>query len=60
MLLFVLQNYFIFFLLAAFITTCCMTLFITVLTNTLGIELTREDLKEIGKDHANSFSGITN
>ncbi len=23
-------------------------------------ELTREDLKEIGKDHANSFSGITN
>ena len=49
MLLFALQNYFIFFLLAAFITTCCMTLFITVLTNTLGIELTREDLNSAAK-----------
>ena len=33
-----LSDFFVFFLLVAFVITCCMTLFITVLSNTLGIK----------------------
>ncbi len=48
-LLFVLQNYAIFFLLAAFVTTCCMVLFLTILADTLNIELTSDSLSKAAK-----------
>ena len=35
-----LNNYLVFFLLVAFVITCCTMLFVTVLTRTLGITLT--------------------
>ena len=47
--LFALQNYIIFFLLAAFVITCSMVLFITVLTDTLAIELTSDMLGKAAK-----------
>lgn len=39
-----LTRYVIFFVLAAFITTCCMTLFVSTLSKSLGITLTKEHL----------------
>ena len=38
------SNFFIFFLLAAFITTCCITLFITTLQNSIGRMFTKEEI----------------
>lgn len=48
-LLFALQNYVIFFLLAAFVTTCCMVLFLNILTDSLAIELTSENIGSAAK-----------
>ncbi|MBE6886378.1 MAG: HAMP domain-containing histidine kinase [Ruminococcaceae bacterium] len=39
-----LSHYFIFFLLVAFVITCCTMLFVSTLNQTLGIELTRENI----------------
>ena len=36
----VMYHYVLFFLLVGFMVSCCMVLFITVLTNTLGLQLT--------------------
>lgn len=44
-----LTDFFVFFLLVAFVITCCMTLFITVMSNTLGIELNGENLNVAAK-----------
>lgn len=38
------RNFVIFFIVAAFLITCCMMLFVTVLTSTLGVELTDADV----------------
>ena len=38
------SNFFIFFLLAAFVTTCCITLFITALQGTIGRRFTEEEI----------------
>ena len=43
------SNYFAFFLLVAFVITCCTMLFVTSLSNTLGISLTSESLGEAAK-----------
>lgn len=43
-LLFTLNHYLIFFLLIAFVITCCMALFITTMTAVMGITLTSEDI----------------
>lgn len=43
------NNYFIFFLLVAFVITCCTMLFVSVLTETLGIELTDENISTAAK-----------
>ncbi len=48
-LLFILNNWCVFFLLAAFVVTCCMTLFITVLSQTLNIALTEENIAVAAK-----------
>lgn len=37
-------NFFLFFIMVAFLVTCCMTLFITAFSNSLGIELTNENI----------------
>lgn len=44
-----LNNYIIFFCLVAFVTTCCMSLFISILTNTLDIKLTGENVNVAAK-----------
>ncbi len=44
-----LSHYLIFFALVAFVITCCMTLFVTVLSATLKIELTGENLGAAAK-----------
>ena len=44
-----LGHYLIFFALVAFVITCCMTLFVTVLSATLNIELTGENLGTAAK-----------
>ncbi len=44
-----LSSWFVFFLLAAFVVTCCMTLFITVMSATLGLELTEENISSAAK-----------
>ncbi len=44
-----LQQFFIFFLLVAFVITCCTLLFVTTLTDTLGIELTAETVGAAAK-----------
>jgi len=44
-----LNHYLVFFLLAAFLITCCTMLFVTVLTRTLGITLTEENLNAAAK-----------
>ncbi|MBE6619541.1 MAG: HAMP domain-containing histidine kinase [Ruminococcaceae bacterium] len=38
------SNFFVFFLLAAFVTTCCIMLFISALQGSLGREFTREEI----------------
>jgi len=43
------NNWFVFFLIAAFVVTCCMTLFITVMSNTLNIVLTEENISQAAK-----------
>lgn len=43
------SNWFVFFLIAAFVVTCCMMLFITVMTDTLGIVLTEENISQAAK-----------
>ncbi|MBO5110380.1 MAG: HAMP domain-containing histidine kinase [Clostridia bacterium] len=43
------NRYFIFFLLVAFVITCCMTLFLTVLAETLGIDFTEINLNAAAK-----------
>lgn len=44
-----LNNYIVFFCLVAFVTTCCMMLFTSTLTDTLGIELTDANLNAAAK-----------
>lgn len=43
------NNWFVFFLLAAFVVTCCMTLFITVMSRTLDITFTEENIATAAK-----------
>ena len=43
------NNYFMFFLLVAFVITCCMMLFLSTLSVDLGIELTSENLNTASK-----------
>lgn len=45
----VMYHYVLFFLLVGFMVSCCMVLFITVLTNTLGLQLTSENLDMAAK-----------
>ena len=44
-----LQNYVTFFLLVAFIVTCCMMLFVSVLAETMGLEFTKENIAAAAK-----------
>ncbi len=44
-----LNHYFVFFLLVAFVITCCMTLFVSTFTDTLGITLTEENIGTAAK-----------
>ncbi len=43
------SSWFVFFLLAAFVVTCCMSLFITVMSETLGITFTEENISTAAK-----------
>lgn len=43
------SNWFVFFLLAAFVVTCCMTLFITVMADTLDLTFTEENISAAAK-----------
>ena len=43
------QNYLMFFSLAAFLITCCMMLFVSVFSSTLGISLTEENIASAAK-----------
>ncbi len=43
------SNWFVFFLLAAFVVTCCMSLFITVMSETLDITFTEENIATAAK-----------
>ncbi len=47
--LFVIRDWGIFFLLAAFVVTCCMSLFLTVLSSSLNITFTEENISEAAK-----------
>lgn len=44
-----LNHYFVFFCLVAFVTTCCMMLFVSTFTETLGITLTDDNLNAAAK-----------
>ena len=44
-----LNHYFVFFLLIGFVITCCTMLFVTVLTDTLGVTLTNDNLSAAAK-----------
>lgn len=44
-----LNQYFVFFLLIAFVITCCMMLFVNALSDTLGVTLTRENISGAAK-----------
>jgi signal transduction histidine kinase len=44
-----LQNYVTFFLLVAFIVSCCMMLFVTTLANTMGLVFTKENIADAAK-----------
>lgn len=48
-LLVALNHYIVFFLLVAFITTCCMSLFVTTMSRTLNITLTDEVLSDAAR-----------
>jgi len=43
------SNWFVFFLIAAFVVTCCMMLFITVMSETLDLALTEENISQAAK-----------
>lgn len=43
------NSFFIFFILVAFVITCCMMLFVSTLSDTLGITLTEQDLRAAAK-----------
>lgn len=43
------RNYFLFFLLTAFIVTCCMSIFLRTLSDTMGITLTEENISVAAK-----------
>ncbi len=43
------NHYFVFFLLVAFVITCCTMLFVSILTDTLAITLTRENISAAAK-----------
>ncbi len=43
------NNYLIFFVLVAFVITCCMMLFVTILSDNLGVELTGDNLEVAAK-----------
>lgn len=43
------SNFFLFFAMIAFVITCCLTLFISVLQNTMGIKFTSEDISLAAK-----------
>ena len=43
------SNWFVFFLLAAFVVTCCMLLFMTVLSDTLNISFYEENISTAAK-----------
>ena len=47
--LFSLWRYLIFFLLMAFVVTCCMVLFLNEVTRVTGLELTREHIEQAAK-----------
>ncbi len=47
--LLVLNHYLVFFMLVAFVITCCTMLFVRVLTNTLGVTLTEDNLADAAK-----------
>ena len=44
-----LQNYVTFFLLVAFVVSCCMMLFVSTLADTMGLVLTRENIADAAK-----------
>ena len=44
-----LQNYVTFFLLIAFVVTCCMTLFVTTLADSMGLVFTKDNMTEAAK-----------
>ena len=43
------RNYFLFFLLTAFIVTCCMSIFLCTLSDTMGIALTEDNISAAAK-----------
>ena len=43
------NNYVVFFLMVAFVVSCCMMLFVSTLANTMGLEFTRENIGEAAK-----------
>ena len=47
--LFSVRRYLIFFLLMAFVITCCMILFLNMMTRTTGLELTQEHIEQAAK-----------
>ena len=47
--LFLIRRYIIFFLLMAFVITCCMILFLNMMTRTTGLELTQEHIEQAAK-----------
>ncbi len=47
--LFALRRYIIFFMLMAFVITCCMTLFLHMMTRAAGLELTQEHVEQAAK-----------
>jgi len=45
----VINNYVVFFLIVAFVVTCCMTLFVTVLADTMGLIFNKENIADAAK-----------
>ena len=43
------NNYVVFFLIVAFVVSCCMMLFVTVLADTMGLEFTKENIADAAK-----------
>ena len=44
-----LNNYLVFFLVVAFVVTCCMSLFVTVLADTMGLVFTKDNIADAAK-----------